>query len=207
MKTKYEYDVAISFAEEDRNVALALALALEMSGIHKVYYYPLRYEATWGKQIEKRLQRIYSKHAMYAVVLLSDWYFKKHFARIEREAILERVRHAGDTAYMLPVILNNFPVKKQPEFATFGYLRWDYNPKEIAVTLSKVLGKNTDEVRSTKTDAPVETIRFTSVKFKSKHAHIGDKGKVSPTRKPKRTEVTDSEFETETLHIGNSDAE
>lgn len=203
MKTKYEYDVAISFAEEDRNVALALALALEMSGIHKVYYYPLRYEETWGKQIEKRLQQIYSKHARYAVVLLSDWYFKKHFARIEREAIVKRVRQSGDTAYMLPVILNDFPIQKHDEFATFGYLRWNYNPKEIAATLSKALGKDVDQIKSAKNDAPLETLVFNNVKMKGEHIQIGNKGKASSANK--KTEFKNGKIEATTLHIGNSD--
>ena len=60
---EYKYDVAISFAEEDRHVASEIKLALEIKGFKKVYYYPNERAATWGKELEKELENIYStKH-------------------------------------------------------------------------------------------------------------------------------------------------
>ena len=55
---QYKYDVAISFAEEDRNAALALALALEAIGFNKVYYYPEVQGLDWGAPLEKLLTKI-----------------------------------------------------------------------------------------------------------------------------------------------------
>src|ERR1700760_1841223 len=121
----YPYDVALSFAEEDRNIALALALALELRGQKKVYYYPLHYEATWGTELEARLREIYTREARYAVVLLSDDYFRKRFTAIEHAAIRDRAAAEAGTVYLLPVLLQDPDSAALREYSNTGYLRWD----------------------------------------------------------------------------------
>ena len=143
----YEYDVAISFAEEDRNAALALALALEIVGIKKVYYYPLKYVATWGRDLEKEITRIYSSKAKYAVVLLSHKYFKKPFTEIELQAIRKRMQEAVDITYMLPVLLENLELQSNADLLKLGYIKWEFDPKSIAKTLKELLGKKESTIR------------------------------------------------------------
>lgn len=137
---EYKYDVAISFAEEDRNAALALALALEMEGVKNVYYYPLHYEETWGQQLKDKLTCLYSEQARYAVLLLSPWYFKKDMTAVELNAVRSRASKEKHIAYMLPVILDEECLKEAQEFTELGYVKWEYNPRTIASTLHKLLG-------------------------------------------------------------------
>jgi hypothetical protein len=144
MAEKYKYDIAISFAEEDRNAALALALALEMKGFNKVYYYPEKQGVDWGEDLEKLLTKIYFEEARYAVVLLSNHYFdaQKHYTRIEFTAIEKRMKADASFIYMLPVILStNFSFKKYPQLARLKCQIWNYNPKDIAEYLIQLFGK------------------------------------------------------------------
>jgi hypothetical protein len=59
LKNSFKYEVAISFAEEDRNAAIALALALELAGFNHIYYYPDNLAATAGKTLIPELQKIF----------------------------------------------------------------------------------------------------------------------------------------------------
>lgn len=143
MNRKYNYDVAISFAEEDRNAALALALALEIRGFKKVYYYPNQRAATWGRELKIKLESIFSTEARYAIVLLSNNYFdmKKEYTPIELAAIKKRINEEVGIVYMLPVKLNiNENLEKHIDLSK-GYLNWQYNPKKIAGELIRCLGK------------------------------------------------------------------
>lgn len=79
-RDNYKYDIALSFAEEDRNIAVALARELGRKGI-SVYYYPDNIIETAGKQLSQKLTEIYTKDAKYAVVIVSDHYFKKSLQR------------------------------------------------------------------------------------------------------------------------------
>lgn len=144
MNRKYNYDVAISFAEEDRNAALALALALEIKGLKKVYYYPNQRAATWGTELKMKLENIFLTEARYAVVMLSNNYFdiKKEYTPIEFAAIKKRINEEVGIVYMLPIKLNtNEDLEKYIDLSK-GYLNWQYNPKRIAEELIRCLGKS-----------------------------------------------------------------
>ncbi len=140
---EYKYDVAISFADEDRNAALALALALELKGCKSVFYYPEQRLATWGRSLKDKLNRIYRLEAKYAVVLLSEHYFDKSkvYIPIEYEAILARVKELPNTVYMLSVKLHARENLGRYIAGDCDILDWQYNPKLIATTLINRLGK------------------------------------------------------------------
>lgn len=140
MNKEYKYDVAISFAEEDRNAALALALALKTEGEKKVYYYPLHFEDIWGHNIEERLTEIYSKEAKYAVVFVSRKYFEKKYASIELNAIRKRMMADDKVIYLLPVVLEEGVINKVNDLAQLGYIRWEFDPETVAKALIKLLG-------------------------------------------------------------------
>jgi len=137
---KFEYAVAISFAEEDRNAALALALAMEISKLGKVYYYPDNLDATTGKNLDDELASVYAERAAYAVVLLSPRYFDKPYTRIEFAAIRQRMLQSPDKVYLLPVMLEKTDMNDFPDLKKLGYLTWDHEPKKIAALMRKVFG-------------------------------------------------------------------
>jgi hypothetical protein len=157
---KYTYDVAISFAEQDRNAALALSLALEMQGFPKVYYYPDHLSDTVGRELKEKLTEIYSKEARFSIVLLSKHYFKKEFTKVEFNAIMTRVKN--ETAvYMIPVVLPSFNPElledKLKDIKNMGYVQWNHNPKNVAGIMKKVLGKSPENLRQE--TPPISTIR------------------------------------------------
>lgn len=140
---KYKYDVAISFAEEDKNAALAMAQALEKIGL-KSYYYPDDRDVSYGTNLEDQLVRIYSTEAKYAIVLFSEEYFRsdKIYTKIELSAIQKRMDEEADVVYMLPVRLkNDFSLAQYPSLDKLIYFKWDYAPDVIAKEISKLLGK------------------------------------------------------------------
>jgi hypothetical protein len=107
MSTEFKYDVAISFAEEDRDAAKSLSLELVHCGL-SVYYYPDQSAATLGRPLDDTLRAIYRDEARYAVVLFSENYLdpEKQYTIIELEAIRYRMQLEPDKVYMLPVKLN-----------------------------------------------------------------------------------------------------
>ncbi len=137
----FKYDIAISFAEEDRNAALALALALEMQSFEHIYYYPDNREATAGLPLDRTLSAIYSEQARYAIVLLSGSYALKTYTRIELAAILKRMQSAKDRVYLIPVLLDGAGTQAFPELANLGYIPWDYNPKDVAAMMSRMFDR------------------------------------------------------------------
>jgi len=138
-RDNYKYDIALSFAEEDRNIAVALACELGRKGI-SVYYYPDNIIETAGKQLSQKLTEIYTKDAKYAVVIVSDHYFQKKFAEIEFEAIKNRVTESPDNVYMIPLLVGNIQLLEQHSLAQISALKWEYNPEKIAEILCNLLG-------------------------------------------------------------------
>lgn len=138
-RDNYKYDIALSFAEEDRNIAVALARELGRKGI-SVYYYPDNIIETAGKQLSQKLTEIYTKDAKYAVVIVSDHYFQKKFAEIEFEAIKNRVSESPDNVYMIPLLVGNIQLLEQHSLAQISALKWEYNPEKIAEILCNLLG-------------------------------------------------------------------
>ncbi len=190
---EYKYDVAISFAEEDRNAALALALALELQGIKNVYYYPLYYEATWGADLEQKLTKIYSTDAKYAVVFASARYFQKTFCHIEMEAIQKRAQSNKDLVYMLPVIVEPSVVEVTSNYFSVGYVSWNFNPKEIARLVAELLGNSITEIEKIKETTGVDFTLFTGNIVKMKKVIIND-GDGSPGSKVSLSVIENSKF-------------
>lgn len=143
MNGQYKYDVAISFAEEDRLIALNIARALELQGL-KTYYYPDNIPDDLGQDITERLTKIYAEESASAVVIFSENYFKEErtYTRIELEAIKKRMKEETDIVYMIPVKPDkNFVVAEERELSQLIFVEWNYNDKEIAAALARLLGK------------------------------------------------------------------
>jgi hypothetical protein len=143
MHKEYKYDVAISFAEEDRDAALALSFAMKLAGFSKVYYYPDKRNVTWGQHLPQKLTRIYSDEARYAVMLLSNNYFdpQKIYTHLELAAIRSRAQRQPNLIYMLPVKLNDkVDLKAYPDFDQIEHVNWEHDREEIVELLKKHLG-------------------------------------------------------------------
>jgi len=139
----YKYHVAISFANEDRNAALALALALELNGIKEIYYYPDKQPADAGKKLEHELKAIYSLEARYIVILLSKKYFKKPTAMVELEAIQQRMSREPNVVSVIPVKLHKgVSLKDHEGLKELQWLDWEFQPKRIVEGLLEIFKTN-----------------------------------------------------------------
>ncbi len=145
MEQEYLYDVAISFADEDKNAAKALALAFESIDINAYYYDDIDERALgFGQNLENRLIDIYREKAKYAVVLFSENYFSenKKYTRIELKAIVERMNRESDSVYLLPIkFKDEFVIEEYPELNAITYTKWDTRPETIAEAIKKLLGR------------------------------------------------------------------
>lgn len=84
-----KYDVALSFAGEQRECVEEVASGLRHRGIRAFYD---RYEEAdlWGKDLYEHLHGVYSEAADYCVVFASEDYALKLWATHERRSAQER---------------------------------------------------------------------------------------------------------------------
>lgn len=120
MSTSSPYDVAISFAGEDRAQAHALAVILRERGV-RVFYDDFEEATLWGKDLYTHLSDVYRHQARYCVMLVSRHYPDKMGTKHERAAAQARAinEHAE---YILPVRLDETEIPGV--LPTIGYLSW-----------------------------------------------------------------------------------
>lgn len=128
---EFEYDVALSFAGEDRTTAEKFAELLKAKSI-KVFYDEYEAAELWGKDLIDHLVNIYSRKARYCVMLISQYYPLKKWTGVERMAAQERAfRDANE--YILPIRLDDTQVPGITE--TTGYRDLRQHPVEDVVNL------------------------------------------------------------------------
>lgn len=156
----YTFDVAVSFAGEDRSTASTLAGRLQSRGI-KVFYDEFNKANLWGKNLYDELADIYSNRARYCVILISSFYAKKKWTSHERKSAQERA-FRENKEYILPVRLDDTEIPGLPE--TVGYIDLRTSSiEEIVDLVSMKLGLNQKpaaktqirELEDQETDLPV----------------------------------------------------
>lgn len=119
-KDEYEYDVAVSFAGEDREIISKLVTALEDHGV-EVFYDFNETARLWGKDLEIELAQIYAQEARFMVICLSPHYPLKDWTRFEFE-IGERAAQKRPSEYLLPLRLHDTPPVMVGLKSTVGYM-------------------------------------------------------------------------------------
>jgi hypothetical protein len=128
---EFEYDVALSFAGEDRATVEKFARLLKAKNI-KVFYDEYEAADMWGKDLIDHLVNIYSRKARYCVMFISQYYPLKKWTKVERRAAQERAfRDANE--YILPLRLDDTQVPGITE--TTGYRDLRQHPMEDVVNL------------------------------------------------------------------------
>jgi hypothetical protein len=131
------YDIAISFAGEDRDWARALAEEARTAGLD-VFYDEFEQANLWGKDLAAHLDTIYRKNALYCVVLISAAYAKKIWPRHEIRSAIARAMESPKE-YLLPVRLDDTEIPGLTP--TIGYLDGrTLTPFEIVRLLAQKLG-------------------------------------------------------------------
>jgi hypothetical protein len=107
MSMAYEFDVALSFAGEDRAFAEEIAEALRAAGVH-VFYDDFYAADLWGQDLGVRLRDIYKAGSRHCIMIISQAYLEKMWTGWERQQAIERLIEERGRAYILPVRLDGF---------------------------------------------------------------------------------------------------
>jgi tetratricopeptide (TPR) repeat protein len=115
-----EYDVAISFAGEDRLIAEQLADFLVHEFHLAVFYDDYEQASLWGKYLTEKLLDIYCNKAQFCVVLISENYKIKRWTKHEWRSAQERAFLEPEKDYLLPIRLDDTVLDGM--FQTMGYI-------------------------------------------------------------------------------------
>jgi hypothetical protein len=136
-KSTPAYQVALSFAGEQRDYVEAVARFLQARGI-AVFYDRFEAVTLWGKDGAEFFHQLFNTGTAYVVMFISKDYVAKKWTRHERRSALSRAI-AEEREYVLPVRFDDSTVPGLTD--TVQYLRaQDYTPAELAAVISEKIG-------------------------------------------------------------------
>lgn len=103
-----KYDVALSFAGEDRDYVEAVAIALRNNGL-RVFYDKFEEADLIGRNLVDHLSDVYQRRARLCILFVSKAYASKPFPRLERQSA-QATALLRDEPYIIPVRLDNADV-------------------------------------------------------------------------------------------------
>lgn len=120
---EYKYEVALSFASEQRDYVYEVAEQLSLLGV-RVFYDDYEKVDLWGKNLLKYFEEVFYKKSHYCVMFISKEYKEKYWTKYESETIEERNFYQNSEEnfqqYILPV---RFDSTKIPGIRdTWGYI-------------------------------------------------------------------------------------
>lgn len=138
----WEYDVALSFAGEQRAYVKAVAGHLKDAGV-RVFYDEYETANLWGKNLYDHLDEVYGQLSRYCVLFASEAYERKVWTDHERQSAQARaIKEKGE--YILPVRFDDTAIPGLRD--TIAYQ--DANtltPLQLARLIVKKLGPRTSE--------------------------------------------------------------
>jgi hypothetical protein len=120
-KAARQYDVALSFAGEDREYVARVAERLKALNV-SVFYDDFEKINLWGKDLTTHLADVYGKQSRFVVIFASKHYAAKAWPNHERAVALSR-QFAGDRDRVLPVRFDNTEVPGMPSSVSYLDLR------------------------------------------------------------------------------------
>lgn len=163
----YKYEVALSFAGENRVFAEAIADGLRKHGV-AVFYDDFGPEELWGEDLSLKLREIYHSMSRYCIMVVSQYYISKIWPNFERQQSIERLIEQKGSGYILPVRLDEFDGEIPGISKLIGYLSASSNnPEEVVNTFLRKIGKNvqeggkTPQIQTTKPFIPAVKRSFT----------------------------------------------
>ena len=136
-KETSRYEVALSFAGEQRNYVEDVARVLQSRGV-AVFYDEFESIRLWGKHLVEELHDVYENRATYAVMFISREYVDKVWPNHERQSILSRaVREKNE--YILQVRFDDTPVPGIPTAIRYVSAR-EHTPAVLAAMIAEKIG-------------------------------------------------------------------
>jgi hypothetical protein len=118
MTRPVEFEIALSFAGEDRVYVDQVANLLRDSGV-KVFYDLFEEANLWGKNLYDYLSEIYQNKALYTIMFISEHYARKLWTNHERQAMQARAFQEHQD-YILPARFDETPIPGV--LPTVGYI-------------------------------------------------------------------------------------
>src|SRR5271165_1468871 len=131
----YEYDVALSFAGEDRKFAQDLAIAMDDAN-HAVFYDEFEAVRLWGTDLSEVLGHIYGGASRYCILITSKHYIRKQWTTHERRFAIQNALQTRPD-YIMAIRLDDTALPGWP--SVMGYVDAAHYSFDDIVTLS--LGK------------------------------------------------------------------
>ena len=133
----FEFEIALSFAGEDREYVRQVATLLEQLGI-SVFYDEFEEEKLWGKNLYDYLSDIYQNKARFTIMFISANYARKLWTNHERQAMQARAFQEHHE-YILPARFDETPVAGL--LSTVGYISLERRtPQEFVDVIQRKLG-------------------------------------------------------------------
>ena len=134
---EYVYDIALSFAGEDREFVDEVALSLKEHGV-SVFYDEFEKVNLWGKDLYNHLDWVYRLASRYCVVFISEHYARKMWSNHERSSAQARAIKEN-SEYVLPVKFDETDI--DGVLPTIGYLDIsELSPIELADHIREKVG-------------------------------------------------------------------
>jgi hypothetical protein len=137
-----EYDVCLSFADEDREYVSKVATELKKNGV-RVFYDEYEELNLWGKDLYVHLDDVYKNAARYCVIFVSTHYANKLWTNHERKSAQERALKEN-TEYILPARFDDTPIPGLR--GTVGYIDLrGRSPEDFARLITEKIGDHIKE--------------------------------------------------------------
>jgi len=132
----FSYDVALSFAHDDREHARHLAELLGTAGA-RVFFDENEQGFLLGKDLFVTLYEIYCERSRYCVMLVSHSYASRMWTIHERRAAQERTLRERGAEYILPVRIDDARLPGLP--GTVGYISITDGISQVARVIASKL--------------------------------------------------------------------
>jgi hypothetical protein len=134
---KPAFDVALSFAGEDRDYVSKTAEFLKLMGI-RVFYDKYEQVTLWGKNLYDHLSNVYRDTSRYTVMFISKHYARKLWTNLERQSAQARAFVEGREC-ILPVRFDDTEIPGV--HATVGYISLkNLTPRNLAELIKQKIG-------------------------------------------------------------------
>jgi len=138
-KEEPNYDVALSFAGEDRKYVEKVAQLLREKGVN-VFYDNFNKVDLWGRNLIDHLGTVYSESSRFIVMFISKHYAEKTWTNHERKFAQDRAFKMKEDC-ILPARFDNTEILGLP--SSIGYIDLNYKtPEELADLIEEKV--NTD---------------------------------------------------------------
>lgn len=151
MTTPEQYDVALSFAGEDRAYVEKVAEDLNAKGV-RIFYDEFEKVNLWGKNLYEHFIDVYQTRARYSVIFVSKDYKNKVWSKHEHKAVQARAL-SENREYILPARFDDTEIEGLLPTTAYIDLR-EYSPAEFSVMICEKIDHDLPHTKSNQVPSP-----------------------------------------------------